>query len=157
MGSDSLSWFALGAALTVAGLLLAVLVWRRRGAGAGLRTTGWALVPVAAALTGVLRLLADIADALARWATRLVFSPAVWLGMVVAGVAVLLWLAGTAISARSRKQAVGAGPASAPGAAAAPGPARTSAPGRRTSRKTGAVVDDDQDDIEAILRKHGIQ
>src|SRR3954470_12612628 len=102
MGTDSLSWFALGAALTVAGLLVSLLVWRRRGAGPGLRACAWALVPVAAALTGLLRLVADIAEAIGGWAARLVFSPAVWLGVVVAGAAVVLWVAGTAISARTQ-------------------------------------------------------
>jgi hypothetical protein len=156
--TDSLSWLALGAALTVAGLLAAALVWTRRGPGPGLRTAAWALLPVAAALTGLLRLLAEIADALADWAARLVFSPTVWLGVVVLGLAAVLWLAGRVVTARS-----GRGRSAVPAAASStglPGPGEsrpdTRPASRRASRRKDAV-DEDQDDIEAILRKHGIQ
>ena len=153
-GTDSLTWLALGAALTVAGLLVAVLVWSRRGPGPGLRTAGWALLPLAAALTGLLRLVAEIADAVGSWAARLVFSPEVWLGVVVAGVAVLLWLAGRVLSARSGRPAGRRPPAVTSGtvpSAADPVPRKPS----RANRQEAVV--DDQDDIEAILRKHGIQ
>jgi hypothetical protein len=154
--TDSLSWLALGAALTVAGLLAAALVWTRRGPGPGLRTAAWALLPVAAALTGLLRLLAEIADALADWAARLVFSPTVWLGIVVLGLAAVLWLAGRVVTARS-----GTGRAAVPAAASSPGlPGPAPAPSRPASRRGSRrkdAVDEDQDDIEAILRKHGIQ
>jgi hypothetical protein len=145
---DSVSWVAFGAALTVAGLLAAVLVGRRRGPGPGLKTAGWALLPLAAGLTGVLRLAGDIVDSIGRWAVRLVFSPSVWLGFVVAGVGGVLWLAGTAISARSRRKAVerGRGPVAEP-ARVAPAP---------RGRGKQPAVDEDEDDIEAILRKHGI-
>ncbi len=148
-GTDSLTWLALGATLTVAGLLAAALVWSRRGAGRGLRVAAWALLPLAAALTGLLRLVADIVDAVARWATRLVFSPSVWLGVVVAGLAVVLWVLGRAVSARSARS----GPASSSQPAVAPGASTRARPPARRGR--GAVVED-QDDIEEILRKHGI-
>jgi hypothetical protein len=146
-GTDSLTWLALGAALTVAGLLVAVLVWSRRGPGRGLRVAGWALLPLAAALTGLLRLAADIVDAVGRWATRLVFSPTVWLGVVVAGVAVLLWVVGGLLSARSGRR-------TAPAVTGRPGP--PAAPPARQGRGKEQLMED-QDDIEAILRKHGIQ
>ena len=42
----------------------------------------------AAGLTGTLRLIWQIGDSIVSWAVRLVFSPVVWLGLVVAGVAV---------------------------------------------------------------------
>ena len=158
-GTDTVSWYALGTSLTVVGLLVALLVWRRRGVGSGLKAAAWALLPLAAALTGLLRLLADLADALVRWATRLVFSPVVWLGVVLAGVAVLLWLTGTAISARTSRKAVGPGPAGT--ARRAPTPrARSGSGGSGGSGGlggSGGSVVEDQDDIEAILRKHGIQ
>ncbi len=153
-GTDSLTWLALGAALTVAGLLASVLVWSRRGAGRGLRVAAWSLLPLAAALTGLLRLLAEIADALGDWAVRLVFSPSVWLGVVVAGVAVVLWVVGGLVQARTRRR--GDSPTR-PSAPAAPGaPRQESLPsGRGRGRGKDSVVED-QDDIEAILRKHGI-
>ena len=147
---DSVSWVAFGAALTTAGLLAAVLVGKRRGPGPGLRTAGWALLPLAAGLTGVLRLAGDIVDSVGRWAVRLVFSPSVWLGVVVAGVGIVLWLAGTAISARSRRKGVGAA-----GKAALP-PSEPYGPPAGRARGKQPALDEDQDDIEAILRKHGI-
>ncbi|GAA1911243.1 hypothetical protein [Nocardioides marmoribigeumensis] len=140
---DSVSWVALGSALTLAGLLVSVLVWSRRGAGPGLRAVAWSLLPLAAALTGILRLAGDVVDAVGRWAVRLVLSPVVWLGVVVAGLAVVLWLVGTVVSARTQPKAVGSAPARPRGQAPV-------ASGR------GGVVED-QDDIEAILRKHGIR
>jgi hypothetical protein len=145
---DSVSWVAFGAALTIAGLLAAVLVGKRRGPGPGLRTAGWALLPLAAGLTGVLRLAGDIVDAVGRWAVRLVFSPSVWLGVVVAGAGAVLWLAGTAVSARSRRKGVGTGPARPVAPVGGPPAGR--------SRGKQPALDEDQDDIEAILRKHGI-
>jgi hypothetical protein len=148
---DSVSWVAFGAALTVAGLLAAVLVAKRRGPGPGLRTAGWALLPLAAGLTGLLRLAGDIVDSVGRWAVRLVFSPTVWLGVVVAGAGALLWLAGTAISARSRRKGVGSGPAP-----TLPSGSTPSGPPAARGRGKQPALDEDQDDIEAILRKHGI-
>jgi hypothetical protein len=155
-GTDSLTWLALGTALTVAGLVAAVLVWSRRGPGPGLRVAAWALLPLAAALTGLLQLVAEIADAVGRWAGRLVFSPSMWLGVVVAGLAVVLWLAGRVLSGRSRRTT---GPSA---ASPARGPEGRREIGRPAPRAVGRSrredpLDEDQDDIEAILRKHGIQ
>jgi hypothetical protein len=150
-GIDSSTWQALGLTLTVVGLLLSVLLWRRRGPASGLRGVAWALLPAAAGLTGTLRLVWDIGDSVVNWAVRLVFSPVVWLGIVLAGVSVVLF----GVSAAMRSRGVGAGDA--------PRSAGTKAkkkelPEQRSKRKAEpALQDDDMDDIEAILRKHGIQ
>ena len=144
---DSVSWVALGSSITLAGLLLSVLVWSRRGAGPGLRTVAVSLLPLAAALTGLLRLGGDLADLVGSWAVRLVFSPTVWAGIVLAGVSVVLWGAGSAISARSSRRK--------PAPVTGGGPAGKAVAARPT-RKSKPAVDEDQDDIEAILRKHGI-
>ena len=42
------------------------------------------LLPAAAWLTGTLRLFTEIADAVTDWAVHLVFSPKVWLGVILA-------------------------------------------------------------------------
>ena len=153
-GTDSLTWLALGTALTLAGLLATVLVWSRRGAGHGLRAAAWSLLPLAAALTGLLRLLAEIADALTDWAVRLVFSPSVWLGVVVAGAAVVLWVVGGVVLARQRRR--GGAPARPAGPAPVAPPGATQPQSLPRKGRQESVVED-QDDIEAILRKHGIQ
>ena len=148
---DATVWQALGVTLTAVGLLLSGLVWRRRGAASGLRGVAWSLLPLAAALIGLLRVVWEVADSVSSWAVRLVFSPVVWAGVVVAGVSVVLFVVSGFLRRRSPKptraerRAAKAGdqPAAVTGARSRPG-------------ATPAVKDDDMDDIEAILRKHGI-
>jgi hypothetical protein len=145
---DAVTWQALGLVLTLLGLMVSVVVWRRAGAGRGLRAAAWSLVPLAAGLTGLLRLAWEILDSLLRWGARLVFSPVVWLGLVVAGVALVLHVAGTVLLRRSGTPPVRAGDGHRDRAAVDAAPRR---------RRGPEPVLEDQDDIEAILRKHGIQ
>lgn len=161
---DSTTWAALALVLTILGAALTWVAWRRRGLAAGLRGLAWTLVPVAAWLTGTLKLAANILDDVINWATRLVFSPTVWLGIVVAGVAVVLWV----VSGALRSRGIGTrGRVRAPGGAkqvpAAPSDgqsgAQPAAPSGRKPPKRKAKDDDDlddMDDIEAILKRHGI-
>ena len=149
---DSATWQALGLVLTILGLGVSVLVWRRSGAGHGLRAAAWSLLPLAAGLTGLLELVWEMLDAVLSWATRLVFSPVVWLGLVVAGVAVVLHVAGSFLVRRSRP-AVGAEQAAPAGELPSAPPATKRS--KRPRKRSDAVVED-QDDIEAILRRHGI-
>src|SRR6476620_2464371 len=101
----------MGVTLTIVGLVLSMIVWRRRGPAAGLRGIAWALLPAAAGLTGTLRLVWDIGDSVVNWATRLVFSPVVWLGVVLAGVSAVRF--GVSAAMRSRGLGAGASPRSA--------------------------------------------
>ena len=100
MSLDSATWAALALVLTVLGAALSCLAWRRVVSAAGLRGLAWTLVPVAAWLTGTLKLAANIVDDVTDWAAQLVFSPSVWLGIVVAGAAVVLWFVSGAMLAR---------------------------------------------------------
>jgi hypothetical protein len=146
---DSSTWQALGLTLTCIGLLLSVVAWRRRGPASGLRGVAWSLLPAAAGLTGTLRLLWEIGDSVASWAARLVFSPVVWLGIVLAGVSVVLFVVSAAMKSRGvgSRRPVGSQQHD-----------RGELPERGSSRKAEpAVQDQDMDDIEAILKKHGIQ
>jgi len=150
---DATTWQALGVTLTVVGLLISVLVWRRRGAGSGLRGVAWSLLPAAAGFTGTLRLLWEIGDSVVGWATRLVFSPLMWFGIALAGVAVVLFGVSAAVRARrparsrrSRSRSETAAPERLPSASSR----------RSASPPAGGSGDDDMADIEAILRKHGI-
>jgi uncharacterized protein (TIGR03382 family) len=138
---DATTWQAVGVTLSAVGLVLSVLVWRRRGAAAGLRAVAWSLLPAAAGLTGTLRLLWRIADEVGSWAVRLVFSPVVWLGIVLAGVAVVLFVVSAALRSRGA------------------GRQRTDEAEPEQSRQVAARRDSSaglDDDVEAILRKHGI-
>jgi hypothetical protein len=150
-GIDSSTWQALGVTLSVVGLLLSVLVWRRRGPASGLRAVAWSLLPAAAGLTGTLRLAWNLSDEVASWAIRLVFSPVVWAGIVLACVSVVLF--GASAAMRNR----GVGGRKKHGGKEKSLPAERSTPGARPPAAKGAAEDDDMDDIEAILRKHGIQ
>jgi uncharacterized membrane protein len=155
---DSATWQALGLVLTLAGLVVSVLVWHRAGAGRGLQAVGLSLLPLAAGLTGVLRLAWEILDSVLRWAARLVFSPVVWLGLVVAVVALVLSLAGGVVRRRSSRSTTQAGhiePAHGGQVVQTTTTGGTPATSRRRRRQDDQVVED-QDDIEAILRRHGI-
>jgi hypothetical protein len=148
---DSSTWQALGVTLSLLGLLLSVLVWRRRGPASGLRAVAWSLLPAAAGLTGTLRLAWNLSDEVASWAVRLVFSPVVWAGLVLVGVSVVLF--GLSAAMRSR----GVGDRKKHGTTEQSLPSGRSTPVARPPAAKGAADDDDMDDIEAILRKHGIQ
>lgn len=138
MGYDEAAWGALALALTVLGGVVTFFRWRSRGLAALLRGSGLSLLPLAAWLTGLLELVADIGGDISRWAVHLVFSPVVWLGIVLAGVAGVLFGAGTWLAGRG-------------GSAPAEVKSRTREPLPRGSEDIEGM-----DDINAILRKHGI-
>jgi len=141
---DAATWQALGVLLTLIGLLASVVLWRRRGATEGLRAVAWSLLPAAAGLTGTLKLLWEIGDKILHWAVHLVFSPLVWGGVVLAGISLVLF----AVTAAMRARATGAREGE---------PSAKELPAQRSRKKAEpAVQDKDLDDIEAILRKHGI-
>lgn len=125
-------------ALTAAGLALTVPVARRRGTGAGLRLAGVALVPVGLWLTGLTRLLGAVVDTVARFSTGLLFSPAVWAGVVLLGLSAALYGVGGRVSARQRPRPRSAGPAAS------------------LDRARADAEHDDMADIEALLRRRGI-
>ena len=135
-----IAWLPLTAGLTVLGVLIAWFAWRRRGAAAALRALAWGLLPIAAYLTGVLRLVWDVASATVRWALGLVFSPVVWLGVSLAGVSFVLFV----LSAVLRRRR----PADEPRAVT-----RKATPAVGTG-KSG--IPDEFADIEELLRRRGI-
>ena len=147
------TWAALAATLTLLAGLWTVHAFRRRGVASGLRGAGITLLPAAAYLTGTLEMFTEIGRSVADWATHLVFSPIVWVGVVLAGLAVVLLV----VSGMLRDRGLG-GPRQ-PGAASARDPRKAPKPALgEPARPTGApaVGDDDMADIEAILRKRGI-
>lgn len=151
MGSfDTITWQALTAVLTLLGLVGTVAFWRRRGPVAGLRMLAVALLPAAAYLTGTLRLLWRIGDAVVDWATRLVLSPSVWFGIAVAGVSALLFVVAGALGRRG----VGSAPRSRKEAALPAAPSQP--PARPGGTAATPAADDDLADIEAIPKRHGI-
>lgn len=160
MGSiDNVVFQALTVVLTLVGLVSSGMLWRARGPASGLRMLAIALLPAAAYLTGTLRLIWEIGDAVVSWAVRFAFSPFVWLGIVIAGVSAVLF----AVASGMRRRDIGTrGRApKQPDRPADPSlPASPNRPAARShktrSQKTTAQETDDLDDIEAILKKHGI-
>ena len=155
---DGTTWAALTAALTVAGAIWTWIAFRRRGAANGLRALGFTLLPAAAWLTGTLEMVVEIAGSVTDWATGLVFDLFTWAGVGLAGLAVVLWVVSGFI--RDRQLARGRVGAAArkkereqkrePGALP---PSSGAAPG--TSGRP--IIDDDLADIEAMLKKRGIE
>jgi hypothetical protein len=130
--------FVISSAITGLGLAGSWTAFRRRGLASGMRGTAWSLVPMAAYLTG-----------LTKWITDLVLSPVKWAGLVLLGVAALLYVTSGVLLRRGVTEA--GGPAAVP--------AGKGAKPRRAVEQGGAAAsgaDPDLADIEAILRNRGI-
>jgi hypothetical protein len=182
-GFDQVAWLPLCAGLTALGLVLSWAAGRRRGAAAAVRGIAWSLLPIAAYLTGVLPLVWDTSTAVAGWVGRLVFSPKVWVGVALAGLAALLFFISgimrgravargrasrSAVPAGQRQVQPGARPALAAGqAGSARAPARQQPVGKQAAGKQAAgkqasekptdpLGDDDFSEVEEILRRRGI-
>ena len=167
---DQIVSLPLCAGLTGLGLVLSYLVMRRRGLGSGLRAAAWSLLPLAAYLTGSVKMFWKIGVAIADFAKGFVFSTEVWSGIAVAGLAVLLFVVSGPLRRRSKRgqrgqrdqQAVGAAKAGSGGREIAPrtAPVATTAsspaPVKARKGKNAADDDDDLGDVEDILRRHGI-
>jgi hypothetical protein len=141
------SWGALALSLTVLGGIYTWWALRHRGMVAAVRAAGLTLLPIAAWLTGLLEVFGTITNAVGNWLARLVFSPSVWLGMVVFVVAIVMIVGANALGRRGSpqpsKKSRKAAPAGGSKAVAAPSP-------------SDPLIDDEMAEIQAILKKRGI-
>ncbi|GAA5119278.1 hypothetical protein GCM10023339_32800 [Alloalcanivorax gelatiniphagus] len=156
---EGTTWAALTAALTVAGAIWTWIAFRRRGAANGLRALGFTLLPAAAWLTGTLEMVVEIAGSVTDWATGLVFDLFTWAGIGLAGLAVVLWVVSGFIRDRqlARGQATGSAGSQQRGDATGR-PGRELPPTAASSGNAGrSPIDDDLADIEALLKKRGIE
>jgi len=141
------SWGALALSLTVLGGIYTWWSLRHRGFTAAVRAAGITLLPLAAWMTGLLEVFGDVADTFAHWFTRLVFSPMVWLGIVVFVVAIVMIGGANAVSRRLD-----------------PKPAKSRRGGDKGSQpkavqptsRPDPLIDDEMAEIQAILKKRGI-
>ena len=101
---DKIAWLPLCAGLTGLGLVLSYLAMRRRGIGTGLRWAAWSLLPLAAYLTGSIEMFWKMGVAVGDFAKGFVFSPRVWSGIALAGLAVVLFIVSGPLRRRSVKQ-----------------------------------------------------
>jgi hypothetical protein len=146
-GVNDVSWGALALALTVLGGTYTWWALRNRGVTAAVRGAGLTLLPLAAWMTGLLQVFGDITDSLAHWLTRLVFSPSVWLGLIIGFVAVVMIGGANAFAKRvpgDKPDRRGSKPA----------PARPKAVTR--AQRQDPLIDDEMAEIQAILKKRGI-
>lgn len=144
-----MSWGALAVALTALGGIYTWWALRHRGFATAVRAAGITLLPLAAWMTGLLQVFGTVTNAFVHFFTRLVFSPFVWLGVIVFVVAFVLIGASNLVARRER-----------------PGSPGTSARKRqRPQAKPKAVgatsphdplIDDEMAEIQAILKKRGI-
>lgn len=155
---DEVTWAALAAVLTALGAAWTWHAFRHRGVASGLRGAGLTLLPPAALLTGTLEMFTEISGSIADWATSLVLSPVVWVGIVLTGLSVLLF----GSSAMLRRRGHGGPPVgSARQTRAKQGgvaPERAGLP-RSSGRAEPPLApseDSDLADIEAILKRRGI-
>jgi len=165
---DQIVSLPLCAGLTGLGLVLSYLVMRRRGIGSGLRGAAWSLLPLAAYLTGSVKMFWKIGVAIADFAKGFAFSTEVWSGIAVAGLAALLFVVSGPMRRRRGQrgqrgqEAVGAAAPRTAGREIAPraAPVATTpsaqTPVKARKGKNAASDDDDLGDVEDILRRHGI-
>ena len=156
----------LGAALTLVGLIISFFVWRSKGSAAGLRGVSWSLVPLAAGLLGLLGAVSQFVGSIFTILVNLIFNPIVWAGVVLTGLAVVLYIVSGVMRARGVgvKTKGGASSTGPEGATAPAEPGRPAAGGGVPAGKVGGAPsqgggDDlsDFSDIEALLKKRGIE
>ncbi len=154
---------ALGAALALVGLVIAFFLWRRRGAAHGLRALSWALVPLAAGLLGLMYSVVIFINSLFMIVATMIFSPIIWAGTALAGLAVLLYFVsgfmkarGVGVKARAAKASGGGDGAGEAGGTTAPTQV-SGGQGASGAGSSGGGDDMDFGDIEALLKKRGIE
>lgn len=145
-------------AVTVVGLVLSYLAWRRKGSRSAMRGIAWSLLPTAAWATHSVHLIGQIGAAIVQFAQGFVFSPKAWLGVVLIAISVLLFLVSGGIpllqrGSRRRKAAS----RSEPGDKEKEQGSQQAAiePAKRRGAKAQAA-DNDLGDVEEILRRRGL-
>ncbi|MFE1166847.1 cellulose synthase [Nocardiopsis sp. NPDC058789] len=155
----------LGAALTAVGFVISYFVWRRKGAAYGLRGVAWSLLPVIAGLLLLMDVVLQFVLGVLGILLTMAFKLQSWVGLGLAVLMVVLYVVsgfmkskgigvkpGARPEDRARARTEGGG--GAPAAGAAPAPAgQVNAP----KQAKAPAADDDFDDIEALLRKRGIE
>jgi hypothetical protein len=134
--------------LTLLGVIATGIAWRRGNKGRVIQGVGLALAPIALYFSGLLRLLWDAIVAFGTWASKIILSPAVWFGLSLLGLCIVLWVVGGLIGRRAqRNKAVSAESTS---------NALPAKSGAGKSRRTAPPIDEELAEIEALLKSRGI-
>ncbi len=146
--------------VTIVGLLLSLWAWRVKGARSGLRGIAWSLLPIAMYLTHAIGLVGRLGAAIVAFGASFVFSPKAWLGVVLVGISVLLFLISGGIplfQSGKRKQARKAKAGRDGGRSQPPGPTASGGSQPQTVPQAGVPPEDDLSDVQDILRRRGIK
>jgi hypothetical protein len=136
--------------LTLLGVIATGVAWRRGSRGRVIQGIGVALAPIALYFTGLLRVIWDTVVNVFTWAGSIVFSPAIWFGLSLLGVCIVLWVVGGMVTRRSATRSAGKSPAK-------PVTRGSAKPGTAVAPSAASNDDDDMAEIEALLKKHGIE
>lgn len=159
-------WLSIGGGICVAasavGLVLSWMIWRKKGASRGARAVAWSLLPLAAYLTGAVRLLGTLVSAIVRFSGSFVFSPKSWAGVIVVGVAALLFLSSGGLPLLNRRKArerrkLAAAAGQREDAGRDDGSPKAITRPNRKAPVPGGSDDDDMGDVQEILRRRGIK
>ena len=137
--------------LTLLGVIATGIAWRRGNKGRVIQGIGLALAPIALYFSGLLRLLWNAVVAVGTWASKIIFSPAVWFGLSLLGLCIVLWVVGGLIGRRSA--AAKSKEVSAQSTAGA-------LPTKKGATKSGRIqppIDEEMAEIEALLKSRGIE
>lgn len=137
--------FIISLGITMLGLVASYGVAKRRGVASGMRGAAWSLVPLAATMTGVTEFVTD-----------LVFSPAKWAGVVLAGLAVVLYMTSGVMLRRGVTDAEDK-PSVRDRKSRKQGKGERGSQQRAVEKHQDAALDPDLKEIEDILRRRGIQ
>jgi hypothetical protein len=151
------TWLSIGGwvciALTVVGLGLSVVAWRRRGPRSGLRAIAWSLLPIAAYFTHSVRLIGQLVSAIVQFASSFVFSARAYVGVGLLVLAVLLFITSGGMPKVRR-------PGRRKDARKDRAGAKSEQPGKvpalQDRRAKAAAEDDDLGEVRDILKRHGI-
>ena len=137
--------------LSLLGVIATGFAWRRGNKGRVIQGVGLALAPIALYFSGLLRLLWNAAIAFGTWASKIIFSPAVWFGLSLLGLCIVLWVVGGMVARRS------------PAAKSKDVNAQSTAnalPAKKGTAKTARTqppIDEEMAEIEALLKSRGIE
>jgi len=138
--------------LSLLGVIATGVAWRRGNKGRVIQGISLALAPIALYFSGLLRLLWNAAVAFGSWASKIIFSPAVWFGLSLLGLCIVLWVVGGLLARRSaatKSNEVSAQPSG------------SALPAKKAAGKTGRTqqppIDEEMAEIAALLKSRGIE
>jgi len=142
--------------LTLLGVIATGIAWRRGNKGRVIQGIGIALAPIALYFSGLLRLLWDAIVAFGTWASKIILSPAVWFGLSLLGLCVVLWVVGGLIARRSPSSKSKSSKSKAVDAESTAN-ALPAKKGARKARQGEPPIDEEMAEIEALLKSRGIE